>query len=1373
MEAAALMDFVAPLADAILHRLRSKEVEDLAWDFEVEKDIEKIRILITRVRSAVREAEQKKSASEDKVARIWLKKVRDALYEAADLLDELEELNASNRARSSSSSVAISHQSLFRNSIPGKFEELSKKFQTIEEDKRGVGMPTQKGVRTEFTPKPCSFLGRDHDVEYMLSNLLDKSSEHAQEKLLIVGREGLGKTTLANYVYDNQKVQDHFDLRMWVSVCASLVENSNISDGIIKSVSCREHSKLANLKLAEVNLQETLKGKRFLLVLDDVWHEHSNVWEQFFCNLLVGERGSKLLITTRNSNAAEAIGVMQRYVHDLDPLWSVDSWRLFKEYVDGNRIFVNKKLKSVGWEIVTLLSGVPGAIQTIASLLSQQLDVEFWKEILETCQAQTGGNNDITGLVMAITYQHLPPDVKQCLVYCSLFPRGYKLEKPNIVHAWVAGGFILPHEGRSVDHIANQYFDTLLSMSFFHCFADKYILNDSVHELAPRIVVSSCSRVDWLSEIPISTNHLSLFPDNLWPSELEDLCRFRCLRSLVFLHRNKSTFDRLTEELLPALKSLRVIDLSHTDLKGLPSSVGELTHLRLLNLSYTNIQSLPETLSHLHKLQVLDLVGCHMLFALPAGVNRMTSLRHLKASPYLVSTIDGIGNLASLQSLEEFKVYKREGHRIVELKEMNKLQGGLCIRDLENVSSEKEANEAQLSHKVYLEMLELRWSEDRHADTTNEPLDHGKILEGLRPPPSLKMISIKGYSGSKSPAWMGSGSNFSKLETVSLKNCRRWDILPPLWEAPCLKFLEIYGLKRMRKLSDSRDHEATWFPSLVELRLHGLFEWEEWFGAEGGFPCLRVLEIMDCPRLRILPQLPSALKELRIERVGLTTLQERRDPSDALVWPRPLSSIYISDCDHLQSLDIRSFKSLTLRKCKELKKFPIWRLHNLATVESLIVEDCPKLVDLDAVSLMKASASSEFCNKGFIATMSFCTAYLQETSRTAIHLLVNTLFSHDSVLHLDSWRMHLPEHKIPRKDALLVPTACMLLYINFLHTYPAERTTTFSLLISCMLFLFLLGLMIYVACEPTLHLHSSRMPSPPDHDSRLPSSIRNLEIRGSPGVVRKWLFVNLQARKSLSFVIIKDYPDIASFKKEALHQLTALAEMSICYTNSNLLSSTSADAQCSGAAISLNYASYKASDGDHFASRMDVTIRGQVTQGSIYRSIAQILECIKSLKHLEISGCPDMTSLPGDELVKYLTVLESLTVSSCFSLRSFNVQALAFTLKSLAIKNCPNLTSFTVEQEGKVGGRPFSVQNLVLHGCTSLHVLPSNMRRLEFLEVLRIENCPQLRCLPQKGLPISLRELVIQQSPMLTSRCQRESGLDWHKIAYIPNIYID
>ncbi|XP_072961244.1 putative disease resistance protein RGA4 [Typha angustifolia] len=1055
MEAAALMDFVAPLADVILHRLRSKEVEDLAWDFEVEKDIEKISDLITSVRSAVREAEQKKSASEEEVARIWLKKVRDALYEAEDLLDELEEVNASNRARSSSSSVAISHQSLLRNSIPCKFEELSKKFQAIEEDKRGVGMPTQKGVRTEFTPKPCkpcSFLGRDHDVEYMLSNLLDKSSEHAQEKLLIVGREGVGKTTLANYVYDSQKVQDHFDLRMWVSVCASLVENSNISDGIIKSVSCREHSKLANLKLAEVNLQETLKGKRFLLVLDDVWHEHSNVWEQFFCNLPVGERGSKLLITTRNSNAAETIGVMQRYVRDLDPLSSVDSWRLFKEYVDGNRMFVNTKLKSVGWEIVRLLSGVPGAIQTIASLLSQQLDVEFWKEILETCQAQTGGNNDITGLVMAITYQHLPPDVKQCLVYCSLFPRGYKLEKPNIVHAWVAGGFILPHEGRSVDHIANQYFDTLLSMSFFHCFADKYILHDSVHELAPRIVVSSCSRVDWLSEIPISTNHLSLFPDNLWPSELEDLCRFRCLRSLISLHRNKSAFDCLTEELLPALKSLRVIDLSHTDLKELPSSVGELKHLRLLNLSYTNIQSLPETLSHLHKLQVLDLVGCHMLFALPAGVNRMTSLRHLKASPYLVSTIDGIGNLASLQSLEEFKVYKREGHRIVELKEMNKLQGGLCIRDLENVSSEEEANEAQLSRKAYLEMLELRWSEDRHADTTNEPLDHGKILEGLRPPPSLKMISIKGYSGSKSPAWMGSGSNFSKLETVSLKNCRRWEILPPLWEVPCLKFLEIYGLKRMRKLSDSRDHEATWFPSLVELRLHGLFEWEEWFGAEGGFPCLRVLEIMDCPRLRILPQLPLALKELRIERVGLTTLQERRDPSDA-----SLSSIYISDCDHLQSLDIRSFKSLTLRKCKELKKFPIWRLRNLASVESLVVEDCPKLVGLDAVSLAKAASCEVF--KEVIASMSFSIADLLKTSWTAIYLLVHKLFSHGSVLlHPDSWRMHSPEHKISIKDVdllvLTVCTVCTSLNFKFLEAYPAGRTTTtFGLLICHMVLL--------------------------------------------------------------------------------------------------------------------------------------------------------------------------------------------------------------------------------------------------------------------------------------------------------------------------------
>ncbi|XP_072983409.1 putative disease resistance protein RGA4 [Typha latifolia] len=645
MEAAAALDILSAKFDVILHRLRTDKLEDLAFQFEVEKEIVEISRRLVTIRSLVQEKERK-SASEEE-ARIWLTEVQHVIYEVEDLIDELESegLNSSsplNEVRGASF-VGISYRSYFGNSISGKILELSKKLERLGGVNSGVVILTQGGRgRLELPPSPCPLSGRDSAVVDLVNKLFDGSNQNDHQEVVsamflpifVVGHGGLGKTALVKHVYDHKQVQDHFNLRMWVSVSACLVENSNISDGIIESISPDEDPTLTNLKLADVNnLKEILRGKRFLLVLDDVWHdEHSNEWEHFFCSLLAGDQmGSKLLITTRNSDVAK----MQRY--DLDILSPDDSWRLFENYFGGNRL--SDDLKKVGREIVELLGGFPRAIQTIASLLSQQLDVGFWGEILETCQAQRVGNNDITELAMKIAYQHLPPDLKQCLVYCSLFPRGYKLVKANIIHTWVAGGFILPDEKKKVEHIASEYFDHLLSMSFFHSVGGRYIMHASVHKLTPRILVSSCSRLHWLTEIPTSAIHLSLFSENLKPSEFKDLGRFSSLRSLIFLRRNKSAFDHLTEELLLALKSLRVLDLSHTDITELPNSVGELKHLRLLDLSYTEIQGLPETMSRLHKLEVLGLLECHMIFSLPAWVKKMASLRYLKASADLVRTL--------------------------------------------------------------------------------------------------------------------------------------------------------------------------------------------------------------------------------------------------------------------------------------------------------------------------------------------------------------------------------------------------------------------------------------------------------------------------------------------------------------------------------------------------------------------------------------------------------------------------------------------------------------------------------------------------------------------------------------------------------------
>nr|CAD1829029.1 unnamed protein product [Ananas comosus var. bracteatus] len=554
----------------------------------------------------------------------------------------------------------------------------------------------------------------------MVALLLESSKDISV--VVVEGCGGFGKTTLMKQVYEDQRVREHFDLRIWLSASTGPAGSSTLDSIVVEDVNELDSYgavsvKLRNLILLGETFNELLAGRRFLLVLDDVQDEHLNGWDDLCRNLIVvGEDGSKVVVTTRSSDLAKMT-----------------------------------RIRMAGRQIVTLLSGCPDAIQMIASVLSHRPDVDFWRNILKSCE-DLRNENDSISVVLRIIYQYLSPHLKLCLLYCSLYPRRHKFEKPNLIHYWVAGGFVLPHEGKSIEDLAARDFDDLSSMSFFRLSRDRYILHDSVHEIASQMFVFPCSGSDWLSRIPKQVVHLSLISDNIQASEFKDLYKFKNLRSLVLMPRYSSRLDHLTEELLLTMKSLRMLELSHTGIKELPVSIGELKHLRFLNLSHTRIKSLPESLTNLRKLQILDLSGCIMLCSFPTWINKISSLRHLKARPDLICTIEGIGKLSSLQNLEEFRVRKNEGHKIEELKNMNELHGKLQIRNMENMKSETEARGADLQDKVYLEGLELEWCDDRHDDELIDmSVDDEEILGGLRPPSNLKMISIKGFDGSKSP----------------------------------------------------------------------------------------------------------------------------------------------------------------------------------------------------------------------------------------------------------------------------------------------------------------------------------------------------------------------------------------------------------------------------------------------------------------------------------------------------------------------------------------------------------------------------------------------------------------------------------------------
>ncbi|XP_059633005.1 putative disease resistance protein RGA3 [Cornus florida] len=112
----------------------------------------------------------------------------------------------------------------------------------------------------------------------------------------LVGIGGLGKITLAQLVYNNENVTKHFDFKMWVCV-SDIFDVKLIAEKITGSAKGKMPENLLMDKLQEM-LSKEIDGKKYLLVLDDVWNENRDEWLKLIDLLMGGSRGSKILVTS-------------------------------------------------------------------------------------------------------------------------------------------------------------------------------------------------------------------------------------------------------------------------------------------------------------------------------------------------------------------------------------------------------------------------------------------------------------------------------------------------------------------------------------------------------------------------------------------------------------------------------------------------------------------------------------------------------------------------------------------------------------------------------------------------------------------------------------------------------------------------------------------------------------------------------------------------------------------------------------------------------------------------------------------------------------------------------------------------------------------
>ncbi|PIN20311.1 hypothetical protein CDL12_06991 [Handroanthus impetiginosus] len=728
--------------------------------------------------------------------------------------------------------------------------------------------------------------------------------------------------------------------------------------------------------MLQVKLKEKVSKGKFFLVLDDVWIDNCEDWEILCLPFVSGCPGSKILITTRNESVASIVSFGRPFY--LTELSSDDCLTLLAQHALGAKNFNGyANLKEIGEKIVRKCNNLPLAVKTLAGLLRSKLNSSEWEDVLYSNLWDIGDDQNKILPALRLSYHHLPPHIKRCFVYCSIFPRDYEFDKYELILLWMAEGFLNQLNGKNLEDLGSRYFDELVSRSFFQQSGtneSRFVMHALINDLACYVAGRICMR---LEEDVNEDQRYKVFADTRYLSITQ--CRHDISQKFEKLHEvsglrtflplpvdpSEESFisNRVLNDLFPKLKFLRALSLSgYASIIELPNSVGSLKHLRYLDLSKTWLKWLPESVCALCNLQTLSLRDCTYLTKLPKSIHNLINLRHLDISgTYALQDMPaGIGLLTSLRTLSRFLVSKNSGLVLPSLGKLLNVQGSLSIEELENVTNAQQAKEANLKHKMGLRELQLEWSSD--FDDTRDAYLELCVLDQLEPPENLENLKIVSYGGLKFSSWI-EDKPFPKLLRIHLSKCTNCTSLPQLGHLPLLKELYIEGMNQVKTVGYEfygNSSSVLPFRSLETLEFRDMPEWHEWscstlnpkIGSQ--FPCLTKLSILSCPKLhsvpltnlaslvhlvlqeckncvlRSLPHLPS-LTHLSLESISaMTSLSET-----FLQFPLSLQILNINCCNDLVTL---------------------WPIHdqvpNLVFLQEIVVKECPQLVSLREVSFL-------------------------------------------------------------------------------------------------------------------------------------------------------------------------------------------------------------------------------------------------------------------------------------------------------------------------------------------------------------------------------------------------------------------------------------
>ncbi|XBI62033.1 hypothetical protein VPH35_042736 [Triticum aestivum] len=587
----------------------------------------------------------------DPLKREWRDKVRELSYDIEDCIDDF--VDRGEELRTGLKGFFSKLRKLkARREIAGEIEQL--KIRTIEASERRRRYDFLEPAQSSGASS--ALVGIDGPKEHILGWFC-KEKEHDDLRVLpIVGSGGLGKTTLANQVYCQLKGQ--FQCTAFVSVS----RNPNMQ-------------KILRQMLTEFGISGGALDEERQLI--DRIRDHL-------------KDKSRIITTTRNVAIASYCSGDSSYVYQMESLNSSDSRRLFFKRSFGSEELCYPHLEEVSSQILAKCGGLSLAIITLSSLLADKHANDEWNRffaihsnrVLTAIGSALANGPNAGNMTKILSLSYFDPShrMRTCLLYLSVFPEDHRIDKQRLIGRWVAEGFIHEERGRSAYEVGEGYFNDLINRNLIQPVDVEYGQPKAcrVHDIILDFITCKAAEENFVTLFDsVEHGHASDYRVRRLCVENRNSNKVTIPTSLILSHvRSLTVFGHCMQESLSTFPALRVLDLGECwELENHHlANIGKLLHLKYLRLRQSRITELPGKIGELRYLETLDIRGTRIQ-ELPPTISRLQRLAHLHVN-HMIRFPDGvIGQMQSLEEVENFGVFSYEqGKCLREFSQLSKLR---------------------------------------------------------------------------------------------------------------------------------------------------------------------------------------------------------------------------------------------------------------------------------------------------------------------------------------------------------------------------------------------------------------------------------------------------------------------------------------------------------------------------------------------------------------------------------------------------------------------------------------------------------------------------------------------------------------------------